>query len=200
MIDIKRISFSRGNENILDEFSARISNGEAVLLTGKNGAGKSTLVQLIGGFLKPDSGTIEIIGNDISKLKATEQADLRSIAPQRRTFTLAYTVVQVLNFVPEKKRSLFTHEIIEELGLVPLLHKKVTELSIGQQQRVSLAIALMREADFYLLDEPFAGQDDASTIARLNIINRIKNEKGVLVVSHNADTLHSWFDREINLD
>ncbi len=200
MIDIKRISFSRGNENILDEFSARISNGEAVLLTGKNGAGKSTLVQLIGGFLKPDSGTIEIIGNDISKLKATEQADLRSIAPQRRTFTLAYTVVQVLNFVPEKKRSLFTHEIIEELGLVPLLHKKVTELSIGQQQRVSLAIALMREADFYLLDEPFAGQDDASTIAILNIINRIKNEKGVLVVSHNADTLHSWFDREINLD
>ena len=200
MIDIKRISFSRCNENILDEFSARISNGEAVLLTGKNGAGKSTLVQLIGGFLKPDSGTIEIIGNDISKLKATEQADLRSIAPQRRTFTLAYTVVQVLNFVPEKKRSLFTHEIIEELGLVPLLHKKVTELSIGQQQRVSLAIALMREADFYLLDEPFAGQDDASTIAILNIINRIKNEKGVLVVSHNADTLHSWFDREINLD
>ena len=200
MIDIKRISFSRGNENILDEFSARISNGEAVLLTGKNGAGKSTLVQLIGGFLKPDSGTIEIIGNDISKLKATEQADLRSIAPQRRTFTLAYTVVQVLNFVPEKKRSLFTHEIIEELGLGPLLHKKVTELSIGQQQRVSLAIALMREADFYLLDEPFAGQDDASTIAILNIINRIKNEKGVLVVSHNADTLHSWFDREINLD
>ena len=200
MIDIKRISFSRGNENILDEFSARISNGEAVLLTGKNGAGKSTLVQLIGGFLKPDSGTIEIIGNDISKLKATEQADLRSIAPQRRTFTLAYTVVQVLNFVPEKKRSLFTHEIIEELGLVPLLHKKVTELSIGQQQRVSLAIALMREADFYLLDEPFAGQDDASTIAILNIINRIKNEKGVLVVSHNADILHSWFDREINLD
>jgi len=200
MIDIKRISFSRGNENILDEFSARISNGEAVLLTGKNGAGKSTLVQLIGGFLKPDSGTIEIIGNDISKLKATEQADLRSIAPQRRTFTLAYTVVQVLNFVPEKKRSLFTHEIIEELGLVPLLRKKVTELSIGQQQRVSLAIALMREADFYLLDEPFAGQDDASTIAILNIINRIKNEKGVLVVSHNADTLHSWFDREINLD
>ena len=200
MIDIKRISFSRGNENILDEFSARISNGEVVLLTGKNGAGKSTLVQLIGGFLKPDSGTIEIIGNDISKLKATEQADLRSIAPQRRTFTLAYTVVQVLNFVPEKKRSLFTHEIIEELGLVPLLHKKVTELSIGQQQRVSLAIALMREADFYLLDEPFAGQDDASTIAILNIINRIKNEKGVLVISHNADTLHSWFDREINLD
>ena len=200
MIDIKRISFSRGNENILDEFSARISNGEAVLLTGKNGAGKSTLVQLIGGFLKPDSGSIEIIGNDISKLKATEQADMRSIAPQRRTFTLAYTVVQVLNFVPEKKRSKYTHEIMEELGLIPLLHKKVTELSIGQQQRVSLAIALMREADFYLLDEPFAGQDDASTLAILNIINRIKNEKGVLVVSHNADTLHSWFDREINLD
>jgi len=200
MIDIKGVTFSRGNEVILDNFSARINNGEAVLLTGKNGAGKSTLIQLIGGFLKPDSGTIEIVGNDISKLKAADQADLRSIAPQRRIFSLAFTVVQVLNFISEKKRTLNTHEIIQELGLVPLLHKKVTELSIGQQQRVSLALALIREADFYLLDEPFAGQDDHSTIAILNTINRIKNEKGVLVVSHNADPLHSWFDQEITLD
>ena len=200
MIDIKRVTFSRGTNVILDEFSAQVRNGEAVLLSGSNGAGKSTLIALIGGFLKPDSGSIEIIGNDISQLKAKDQAQLRSIAPQRRTFTLAYTVVQVLNLVPKKRRSLRTHAIIEELGLVDLLEKKVTELSIGQQQRVSLAIALIQEADFYLLDEPFAGQDSASQIRIMNLINEIKNEKGVLVVSHNSDNTHSWFDREIVLN
>ena len=200
MIDIKRVTFSRGTNLILDEFSAQIRNGEAVLLTGSNGAGKSTLIGLIGGFLTPDSGSIEIIGNDISKLTAKDQAQLRSIAPQRRTFDLAFTVVQTLNFVPKKLRSLRTHQIIEELGLVDLLNKKVTELSIGQQQRVSLALALIQEADFYLLDEPFAGQDSASTIRIMNLINEIKQEKGVLVVSHNSDNAHSSFDREIVLN
>jgi len=200
MIDIKRVTFSRGTNLILDEFSAQIRNGEAVLLTGSNGAGKSTLIGLVGGFLTPDSGSIEIIGNDISKLSAKDQAQLRSIAPQRRTFDLAFTVVQTLNFVPKKLRSLRTHQIIEELGLVDLLNKKVTELSIGQQQRVSLALALIQEADFYLLDEPFAGQDSASTIRIMNLINEIKQEKGVLVVSHNSDNAHSSFDREIVLN
>ena len=200
MIDIKRVTFSRGANVILDEFSAQIRNGEAVLLSGSNGAGKSTLIQLIGGFLSPDSGSIEIIGNDISQLKAKDQARLRSIAPQRRIFDLAFTVVQTLNFVPKKLRSLRTHQIIEELGLVELLDKKVTELSIGQQQRVSLALALTQEADFYLLDEPFAGQDAASQVRIINLINEIKNEKGVLAVSHNSDNTHSWFDREIVLN
>jgi ABC-type multidrug transport system ATPase subunit len=200
MIDIKRVTFSRGTNLILDEFSTQIRNGEAVLLTGSNGAGKSTLIGLIGGFLTPDSGSIEIIGNDISKLSAKDQAQLRSIAPQRRSFDLAFTVVQTLNFVPKKLRSLRTHQIIEELGLVDFLNKKVTELSIGQQQRVSLALALIQEADFYLLDEPFAGQDSASTIRIMNLIHEIKQEKGVLVVSHNSDNAHSSFDREIVLN
>jgi ABC-type Mn2+/Zn2+ transport system ATPase subunit len=199
MIEIKSVTFSRGPQVILDDFSAQVKNGESVLLTGDNGVGKSTLVSLIGGFLKPDSGTIEIIGNDISKLKAHEQAELRSVAPQRRTFDLAFTVQQVLNFVPIKRRSDMTHQIIEDLGLVDLIENKVTELSIGQQQRVSLALALIQEADFYLLDEPFAGQDKGSINRILMVIEEMKKRKGILVVSHNTDALISHFDREIVL-
>ena len=199
MIEIKKVTFSHGPQVILDEFSTQIRNGESVLLTGDNGVGKSTLVSLIGGFLKPDSGTIEIIGNDISKLKAHEQAELRSVAPQRRTFDLAFTVQNVLNFVPSKRRSEMTHQIIEDLGLVDLIDKKVTELSIGQQQRVSLALALIQEADFYLLDEPFSAQDKGSINRILMVIDEMKKRKGILVVSHNADALRSHFDREIVL-
>ena len=199
MIEIKKVTFSHGPQVILDEFSAQIRNGESVLLTGDNGVGKSTLVSLIGGFLKPDSGTIEIVGNDISKLKAHEQAELRSVAPQRRTFDLAFTVQNVLNFVPVNRRSEMTHQIIEDLGLVDLIDKKVTELSIGQQQRVSLALALIQEADFYLLDEPFSAQDKGSINRILMVIDEMKKRKGILVVSHNADALRSHFDREIVL-
>ena len=92
-----------------------------------------------------------------------------------------------------------THQIVEDLGLVDLIEKKVTELSIGQQQRVSLALALIQDADFYLLDEPFAAQDKGSTNRILMVIEEMKKRKGILVVSHNTDALISHFDREIVL-
>ena len=159
MIDIKSISFTRGSHDIYQEFSAQLKQGESVLLTGPNGAGKSTLIQLIGGLLKPDAGNIEIDGVNIEKLNTKQQSALRSVAPQRRTFSLAFTVDQVLNFLPKKLRVADNSYLIEQLGLRDLLTKKVTELSIGQQERVSLALALSQKANYYLLDEPFSAQD-----------------------------------------
>jgi iron complex transport system ATP-binding protein len=199
MIDIKSLSFSRGENRIYREFSAQIAIGEAVLLTGPNGSGKSTLIQLIGGLLKPDAGSISMDGADIARLNAKEQAIKRSIAPQRRSFTLAFTVAEVLHFLPKRLRIADNSAIIERLGLCELLERKVTELSIGQQERVSLALALSQSADYYLLDEPFSAQDSHSTQEILETIRGLKNEKGVLVISHNQDAISKHFDRVISL-
>ena len=199
MIDIKSISFFRGSHQIYQEFSAQLRVGEAVLLTGPNGAGKSTLIQLIGGLLKPRSGTIEIDGLNLAGLSAKAQAELRSVAPQRRSFTLAFTVRQILEFVPKKLRIAENSSLIFQLGLTDLLDKKVTELSIGQQERVSLALALSQQAKYYLLDEPFSAQDSGSISRILEIITELKKEKGVLVISHNQDAILKYFDRVISL-
>ena len=199
MIDIKSISFSRGSHQIYKDFSAELQTGETVLLTGPNGAGKSTLVQLVGGALKPQAGTIEIDGISLAKLNTKKQASLRSVAPQRRSFTLAFTVRQVLEFVPKNLRIRETSYLISQLGLSNLLEKKVTELSIGQQERVSLALALSQEAKYYLLDEPFSAQDSESILRIMQIITELKKEKSVLVISHNQDALLKYFDRVINL-
>ena len=199
MIDIKSISFSRGSHQIYKDFSAELQIGETVLLTGPNGAGKSTLVQLVGGALKPQAGTIEIDGISLAKLNTKKQASLRSVAPQRRSFTLAFTVRQVLEFVPKNLRIRETSYLISQLGLSNLLEKKVTELSIGQQERVSLALALSQEAKYYLLDEPFSAQDSESILRIMQIITELKKEKSVLVISHNQDALLKYFDRVINL-
>lgn len=199
MIDINSISFSRGSHQIYQKFSAQIHSGETVLLTGPNGVGKSTLIQLIGGLLKPQSGLIEIDGLNIAKLITKKQAMLRSVAPQRRSFTLAFTVRQVLELVPKKLRIKGNSYLIAQLGLSELLEKKVTELSVGQQERVSLALALSQEAKYYLLDEPFSAQDSESISRILEIIIELKKEKGVLVISHNQDALYKYFDRVISL-
>jgi ABC-type multidrug transport system ATPase subunit len=199
MIEIKNLNFSRKDHQLYTDFNAVLAKKEAVLLTGPNGCGKSTLIQLIGGLLKPSSGEIEIDGVNIAKASAKEQARLRSIAPQRRSFTLAFSVAEVLNFVPRKLRIADSAPIIESLGLQELLKKKVTELSIGQQERVSLALALTQQAEYYLLDEPFSAQDAESSARILEIITTLRNEKGVLVISHNQDAISQYFDRVISL-
>ena len=200
MINISSLSFSRGSHQIYRDFSAHIDTGEAVLLTGPNGTGKSTLIGLIGRLLQPQSGTIEIDGLNVAKLNSAAQAKLRSIAPQRRSFTLAFTVAEILQVLPKKLRVADPSQSVSKLGLQELLAKKVTELSIGQQERVSLALALSQEANYYLLDEPFSAQDIRSTEVILEIIQELKsNKKGVLVISHNQDAISKYFDRVISL-
>ena len=200
MIELKDLSFARGNRAIIAGLTAQIAPGEAVLLSGPNGSGKTTTLQLIGGLLQPTSGEVLINGQSVAKLTIKEQARLRSIAPARRTFSLAFTVEQVLQFIPKKHRALHTYWVAEKLGLGELFDRGVTELSTGQLERVSLALALSQSAEFYLLDEPFSAQDAFYTEKILDVINELKMTKGLLVISHNQETLAKYFDREITLD
>jgi iron complex transport system ATP-binding protein len=200
MIEVKKVAFKRDENQIFTSLSARIKPGEAVLISGPNGIGKTTLLQLIGGVLRVQGGEILINGRNVEEFSVKEQASIRSVAPQRRNFSLAYTVEEVINFVPKKLKAKNTDYIIDTLALRSLLHKKVTELSGGEQERVSLALAFNQKADYYLLDEPFSAQDSKSTKNVVKVIKSLqKANKGVMVISHNQEALAQYFDREIKL-
>ncbi|MCX6450592.1 MAG: ATP-binding cassette domain-containing protein [Actinobacteria bacterium] len=199
MINLEKVSFYRADKLIIDDFDGQLNSGELVLLTGANGAGKSTLIQLIAGVLKPNGGRITFNGKDLSEINCKDQALLRSVCPQRRDFHLAFKVKELIELLPAQRRSFALQNIIEALELDKLMHLPVIQLSLGEQQRVSLAIALVQESNFYLLDEPFSAQDSQSIIRIIKLLKSIANEKGVLVISHSAENLHSYFDREIKL-
>ena len=199
MIEIKNLSFSYGKKSVFDDFSTLISNNFATLLGGPNGSGKTTLLQLIGGVQKPDSGQIIINGHDISKLKTREQAELRSIAPQRRIFELAFTVEEIFAIIKAKRRAKHASDVFESLDLFDLFPLKVTELSLGQQQRVSVALALIQQAEYYLLDEPLSAQDSEYSRKLLELISRLSKETGILVISHSTGHLAQNFDESIYL-
>ena len=145
------------------------------------------------------AGKIEISDRDIAQASAKELAQLRSVSPQRRTFTLAFSVAEILSFIDEAERNQHWQSTVESLGLNDIMAAKVTELSEGQQQRVSVALALIQESHFYLLDEPLSAQDSQFKERILSQLKIIAINKGVLVVSHNTDSLHSQFDQELRL-
>ena len=199
MIEIKNLSFAHGKNVVFEDFSTVIANNCATLLGGPNGSGKTTLLQLIGGVLKPDSGSIVINGHDISQLKTKEQAELRSIAPQRRIFELAFTVEEIFSIIKQKHRAAHATDVFEALDLYDLFPLKVTELSLGQQQRVGVALALIQSAEYYLLDEPFSAQDSGYTQKLLDLITLLSKTTGVLVISHNTGHIAQYFDENIYL-
>jgi ABC-type cobalamin/Fe3+-siderophores transport system ATPase subunit len=191
MIEISQLTFVRGDQTVLSNISATIPSRGITLITGPNGAGKTTLLNLIGGVLKPQSGKIAINGKDVSHLKIIEQSRVRSIAPQKRIFDLAFSVSDLLKIVRNKDRNTHQEEIIESLGLVPLMNKRITELSLGQQQRVNVALCLIRKSDFYLLDEPTSAQDGDSAQALISLCELLAKECGVAIISHHREGLHN---------
>ena len=199
MIEIKGLSFAHGKNQIFNDFDAVIHDKSTTLLSGPNGSGKTTLLQLIGGVLKPRAGSIEINGKDISSLSSKEQAEIRSIAPQRRIFELAFTVEEILAIIKPKNRAGHADAVIDALNLRQIYTSKITELSLGQQQRVSVALALIQRADFYLFDEPFSAQDSEYTQKLLDLIALLSKETGVLVISHNTGLIAQYFSERIEL-
>ena len=199
MIEIKNISFAHGKNTVFDDFSTVIASNSATLLGGPNGSGKTTLLQLIGGVLKPDAGSIVINGHDISQLKTKGQAKLRSIAPQRRIFELAFTVEEIFGIIKQRDRAGHAVDVFEALDLHDLFTSKVTELSLGQQQRVSFALALIQKAEYYLMDEPFSAQDNGYTQKLLDLIGVLSKMTGILVISHNTGHIAQYFDEKIYL-
>ena len=190
MIKVEKLSFAYHGQPVIDSLSLEIHSPGLTLLTGSNGRGKTTLLKLLAGVLSPTSGSITYPLDQ----KASEQ---RSVAPQKRNFDLAFTVEEIFAIV--KRPSPLRGEIVDRLELTPLLQSKVTELSLGQQQRVSVALALIQESDFYFLDEPFSAQDTHFESALLALLQDIAKRKGVLVISHHAENMHSLFDYSINL-
>jgi len=199
MISINSLSYSRPTKAIFTNFTANIEANCGTLLSGPNGAGKTTLLNLIGGVLKPTSGSITINGLDISTLSPKEQSALRSIAPQQRIFDLAFTVEEILSFLQTSQRSSHESDVREALELNELSNLKVTELSLGQQQRVSVGLTLIQEACFYLLDEPFSAQDTSHATSMQDLLVQLSKEHGVVVVAHGSDAYKARFKTVISL-
>ena len=188
------------------DISLTLHEGEVLTLLGENGAGKSTLMNVLCGLYHPTEGKIFLHGQEV-RLTSPASAVQRGIGMVHQHFMLveAMTVFQNIILGLSQERSVLIHAgklraqiqaLSEKYGLEISLDQKITELSVGAQQRVEILKALWRGAEILILDEPTAVLTDEETEGLFAIIRRLQQEgKGILFISHKLREVMAISDR-----
>ena len=201
---------------VLDLPLLSIGRGERVFLRGPSGSGKSTLLGIVGGVLAPQSGTVRVLGEDLGRLSASRRDALRAdgIGFVFQMFNLLPYLSVVDNVTLPARFSQRRREragpdldaaarrLLGALGLTQpaLLARPVAELSIGQQQRVAAARALLGSPELLIADEPTSALDADSREAFLALLMQECAAAGTTLVFVSHDTaLGRLFDRQLSL-
>ena len=178
--------------NALDGVDLEINQGEFVVILGPSGAGKSTLLNLLGGMDKPTSGNIFIGENDISKYTDKELTRYRAsdvgFIFQFYNIMPTLTVDENVNLIKDvTNTSKDSKEVLKSVGLLKHKDKFPQELSGGEQQRVSIARAIMKNPKVLLCDEPTGALDSKTGVEVLKLLRKQSDsDTTVIIVTHNA--------------
>lgn len=175
-----------------------IAKGEFVAIMGPSGCGKSTLLHLLGGLLSPTGGSIQIDGEDISKVTDAKRTDIRrrKIGFVFQRFNLFPTLSAEGNLKLAEKihsgnggNAANRHEILRLLKLEDKMHHKPLELSGGEQQRVALARAVINSPAIILADEPTGNLDTENSEIVLNMFSELNRKFGqtIIMITHNPE-------------
>ena len=194
ILETKALEKKYGNFKVIDNLNMHIQKGAIYGLIGKNGAGKTTLIRLICGLQKPTSGMYAIYGvlntdKQITKMRKrvgaiVETPSIRIDADAEDNLKEQY---KILGLPSEDSLK----EILTLVGLSNTGKKKAKHFSLGMKQRLGIAIALVGEPDFLILDEPINGLDPEGIIEIRELILKLNKEKGItfLISSHYLDEL-----------
>lgn len=193
-LSVVSIAKSYDKRTVLTDVSLAVGRGEVVGLLGPNGAGKTTCFYSIMGLVKPDSGRIELDGQDITGLPMYRRAILGlGYLPQEtsifRGLTVEQNIMAVLELAEPDKAARATRleTLLEEFGLTRLRSAPAMALSGGERRRCEIARALAAKPSIMLLDEPFAGIDPLSISDIRDLVKDLKQRGiGVLITDHNV--------------
>ncbi|MBR3490163.1 MAG: ABC transporter ATP-binding protein [Bacilli bacterium] len=191
--NVKKTYIVGGKEfDALDGINMSINQGEFVVILGPSGAGKSTLLNLLGGMDKVTSGSIVIGEDDIAKFNDSELTRYRAHSVgfifQFYNIMPTLTVEENVNLIKDvTNTSKDSKEILKSVGLLKHADKFPQELSGGEQQRVSIARAIMKNPKVLLCDEPTGALDSKTGIEILKLLKKQSDEDTtVIIVTHNS--------------
>ncbi|MEQ0557802.1 ABC transporter ATP-binding protein [Amycolatopsis sp. NEAU-NG30] len=200
-VEITGLVKSYGSTRAVDGLDLRMERGTLLALLGPNGAGKTTTVELCEGFLRPDSGTVRVLGLD----PVRESAELRprvGIMPQGGGAYPGVRADEMLRLVAScAANPLDPDWLLEVLGLASVRRTPFKRLSGGQQQRLSLACALVGRPELVFLDEPTAGMDPQARRLVWDLLAALRRDGvSVLLTTHLMEEAEALADTVVIVD
>lgn len=197
MIEVNAVTKSYGSKDnklpVLKGITAKIADGDFVVILGASGSGKSTFLNVVSGLEQPDGGSVKYDGRDITKLSDSEltsfRKDMVGFIFQQYYLLPNMTVEKNVRMGADLAGKSDYREIIKAVGLEKKLKKYPGELSGGEQQRVSIARALAKKPNVLFLDEPTGALDEQTGRQVLDYISALQKERGftMVMVTHNQN-------------
>lgn len=201
LIKVKNISKSFGSFLAVNDISFSLSKGEVLGFLGPNGAGKTTTMRILTGFLKPDTGSVQIKDVDIFN-EAKKAREYLGYVPEGSPLYNEMTTIDFLSFickVRQVNRVTELPKIIELLDLNDVLLQKIDTLSKGFKRRVGLAQALIHDPEVLILDEPTDGLDPNQKNEVRKLIKKLGKEKAIIISTHILEEVNILCNRTMIL-
>ncbi len=208
VISIRELKKSFGELAVLRGINIDVFKGENVVVLGRSGTGKSVLIKIIAGLLKPDNGTVNVLGKEVETLSEKELQELRSkigFSFQNSALYDSMTVRENLAFpLVRNRRSLNSKEVdkaiekvLEDVGLSQTVNQFPSELSGGQRKRIGIARTIILQPEIMLYDEPTAGLDPITSIEINDLINEVQQQYNTssIIITHDLTCAKTTGDR-----
>ena len=208
ILDARHLDFEYASERpTLLSVSIRIESGTMAAIIGSNGSGKSTLIRLLAGLLQPKKGEVLYRGVPLRDRNRRHFARQLAYVPQTTSRAFPFTSLEVvltgrtpftspfrLEHATDVKRAM---EALETMGMSHVAQRRITELSGGERQLVSVARALAQQPECVLLDEPSSSLDLKHRAGLIRTLTNLRNRSGltVVMVTHDLTLLDPGFDR-----
>jgi|SRR6185503_2647672 len=208
VIRIRGLEKAFEDYDVLKGIDLDLYQGENLVVLGRSGTGKSVLIKLISGLLKPDKGTIEVLGKNVTKTSDRELQELRiriGFSFQASALYDSMTVRKNLEFPLIRNRKNITRQeidkevekVLEAVGLSQTINQMPSELSGGQRKRIGIARTLILNPEIMLYDEPTAGLDPITCIEINDLINEVQQNYNTssIIITHDLTCAKSTGDR-----
>lgn len=202
-IEVRGISKWYGQFQAVKDLEFDVQRGEIFALLGPNGAGKSTTIRMILDIIKPDTGSIAVLGGALDDARKSRIGYL----PEERGLYKTACVLDMMIYLGQlkgmkaaaaKERAL---GYLKQLALSDYAYSKVDELSKGMQQKVQFAVTVLHEPDVIIIDEPFSGLDPINRLVIKQLLEGFREKGGAVVMStHQMNQIEEMADRMLMID
>ena len=207
MIKTKEVEFNYDNQMFFKFQNIDLNSNENLLIIGDSGVGKTTLMHLLAGLLKSNSGSIKLFDKELNQMSSYQLDSFRKnnigIVFQRPHFVNSLTVkenLQLAQYIANKNDNTRIESILKNLNIFDKSNKKTNQLSQGEKQRVSIALAIVNSPKLILADEPTSSLDDNNCSKVIKLLKKQATDFGaqLIVITHDS-RLKKHFKKSIEL-